>query len=120
MASPMALAEQYWTAFSTGDTAKLNDIINDDISFEGPMVQLSGRESFMQAMTGMAQTWKCSHEPIQRVEDGDTAVMLYDFVMTEPVKQTVRMTEWFRTRDGKLSEIKLLFDTAKFTSPADM
>ena len=68
MASPMALAEQYWSAFS----------------------------------------------------NGDTAVMLYDFVMTEPVKQTVRMTEWFRTSGGKLSEIRLMFDTAKFTSPADM
>ena len=120
MASPMALAEQYWSAFSNGDTAMLNDIINDDISFEGPMVQLAGREPFMQAMTGLAQTWKCSHRPIQSVEDGETAVMLYDFVMTEPVKQTVRMTEWFRARGGKLSEIKLMFDTAKFTSPTGM
>ncbi len=120
MASALATAEKYLAAFGAGDIATLNDLVSDDITFEGPMVQLSGREPFMQAMTGLAKTWKSDHEHIRAVENGENAVLLYDFVMTEPIGQTVRMTEWYRVRNGKIDEIRLLFDTAKFTPPAGM
>ena len=86
----------------------------------GPMTKIEGREPFMQAMTGLAKAWKSDHKRIRAIGNGEDAALLYDFVMTEPIKQTVRMTEWYRVRNGKIDEIRLLFDTAKFTPPDGM
>ncbi len=120
MASALATAERYLAAFSTGDIDTISSLVSDDIVFEGPMAHFEGREPFMQAMTGLAKTWKSDHKRIRAIENGDSAALLYDFVMTEPIKQTVRMTEWYRVRNGKIDEIRLLFDTAKFTPPSGM
>ena len=117
MASALAIAEKYLSAFSAGDTKTINDLVSDNIVFDGPMMKIEGREQFMQAMTGLAKSWKSDHKRIRAIGDGEDAALLYDFVMTEPIKQTVRMTEWYRVRGGKIDEIRLLFDTAKFTPP---
>ncbi len=120
MATALAIAEKYLAAFSAGDTKAINDLIGDSIVFDGPMMKIEGREPFMQAMTGLAKAWKSDHKHIRAIGNGEDAALLYDFVMTEPIKQTVRMTEWYRVRNGKIDEIRLLFDTAKFTPPDGM
>ena len=118
MASALATAEKYLAAFGNGDIDTIDSLVADSIRFDGPMVQLEGRDAFIQAMTGLAKSWRTTHKRLRAVENGQDAAILYDFVMTEPVQQTVRMTEWYRVKNGKIEEIRLLFDTAKFT-PTD-
>ena len=38
--------------------------------------------------------------------------------MTAPVRQTVAMVEWYQVEDGKITDIRLMFDTAGFKMPS--
>ena len=43
---------------------------------------------------------------------------MYDFVMSAPIQQSVPMVEFIRIRNGRISDIRLLFDTAAFEMPS--
>ena len=117
MQSPMSMAKAYLTAFDDKNVGDIENLIGESFRFEGPIMKFEDKRSFIDMADGMTKGWDCRHENVEGLEQGDQAVLRYDFVMASPVPQTVHMVEWYRVRDGQIEDIRLMFDSAKFIMP---
>ncbi len=117
MTSPLSVAKQFLGAFTAKDADKIRNLIGEEMRFEGPMMRFDDRDSFLAGLCPLVQGWDTRHENIRALEQGDEVALMYDWVMTAPLQQSVPMMEWYRVKEGKIVDIKLMFDTAKFTPP---
>lgn len=117
MGSPLTTAKAYLEAFAAKDIDALPGFFGDKFRFDGPMMQFDSAEAFTGMLREMAQGWVCEHKISREIEAGNEAVLAYDLVMTAPIAQTVPMFEWVTVENGKITDIKLMFDTAKMKMP---
>jgi len=103
-------------AFTSGDIDSALDMITDDFTFSGPILQAEGKEAFAEGAV-MAATVATGITMHRQVEQGDNVVSMYDFELGEPAMVgKVSMTEWNTIRDGKIASSRLFFDTAAFNA----
>ena len=119
MGSTLTVAKAYLAAFAAKDIDKLEGFLADKFRFDGPMMQFDSADAFTGMLRELAQAWDCEHKISREIEAGNEAVLAYDLVMTAPIAQNVPMFEWIRVEDGKITDIKVMFDTAKMTMPAE-
>ncbi len=104
------------TAFTSGDIDGALDMVTEDFTFSGPMLQAEGRDAFAEGavMAAAIATGVTMH---RQVEQGDNVVSMYDFELGAPATVgRVSMTEWNTIRDGKIASSRLFFDTAEFNA----
>ncbi len=118
MTSPLTVAKGYLAAFAAKDLEKLPSFIGDPFRFKGPMMEFENSAAFIGAMKEIARTWQCEHKIFREIERGNDAVLVYDLVMAAPIAQTATMFEWYRVEDGKITDIRLMFDTATLKMPS--
>jgi predicted SnoaL-like aldol condensation-catalyzing enzyme len=119
MGSPLTVAKAYLEAFANRNVDALPGFFAEKFRFDGPMMQFDSAAAFTGMLREMAQVWTCDHKISREIEAGNEAVLAYDLVMTAPIAQTVAMVEWVRVEDGKITDIKLMFDTAKMAMPGE-
>ncbi len=117
MATALTISKQFLDAFAAKDGDRVAGLIGDNFNFRGPVMQFDDRASFVGAMAELAGQWDCRHDNLQAIEQDGNVALRYDFVMRKPVVQSLPMMEWHRIEDGKIAEIQLMFDTAKFSMP---
>lgn len=109
-----AVFRSYLEAFTSGDIDGAMELITDDFSFVGPILQSEGKEAFL-AGSQAAQAMAKGHRMLRQFEDGDEVVSIYEFEVGPPATPgSVLMAEWNTVRDGKLASARLIFDTAQF------
>lgn len=106
---PMDIVKLYHAAFETHDFAKARALMRDDFRFVGPMMAAHSPEEMFEKMKAFdcAFTNSVAH----MAECGDTVAVLFDCKFTRPFSATIRMSEWFTVRDGKLASATLVYDT---------
>ena len=119
MSSPLVVAKEFLAAFAARDIEKQSAFIGDPFRFEGPMMTFDNATTFTAAMKDIAQAWRCEHKILREIEYGENAILVYDLIMTAPIPQTATMFEWYRVKDGKITDIRLMFDTASLKMPAE-
>jgi predicted SnoaL-like aldol condensation-catalyzing enzyme len=104
----------YLERFTGGDVEGAAELLADDFTFRGPMVQTDSKAEFLASTTpvaAVARGVKIHHA----WADGDDVCMIYDFEIETPAGAgSVLMAEWAVIRDGKLVSSRLVFDTAAF------
>jgi len=106
----------FMEAFSSGNIDAALDLITDDFSFSGPILQAEGKEAFFEGAQMAAAIVK-GFTIHRQVEHEDQVVSMYDFEVGAPAMPgKVSMTEWNTIRDGKLASSRLFFDTAAFNA----
>lgn len=118
MSSPLVVAKGYLAAFAAKDLEKLATFIGDPFRFKGPMMAFDNPAAFIDTMKEIAQAWRCEHKILREIEHGQDAILVYDLVMTAPIPQTTTMFEWYRIKDGKITDVRLMFDTASMKMPS--
>ncbi|GMQ85858.1 MAG: hypothetical protein BMS9Abin07_1426 [Acidimicrobiia bacterium] len=114
--SNAAVVRTYLDAFTSGDIDGAMDLIADDFSFAGPIVQSEGKQAFVEGSQA-AQAIAKGYTMLRQFEDGDDVVSLYEFELGAPATPgTVLMSEWNTVRHGKLTSARLVFDTAQFSA----
>jgi ketosteroid isomerase-like protein len=114
--SPVAAVNAYLTAFTSGDFEAAYALIADDFVFEGPMLQSTGKEAFVEGSQGLQPIVR-GHTMHRQFADGDEVCSFYDFdVQTPAGSGSVTMAEWNVVRDGRLTSARLVFDTAAFAA----
>jgi len=109
-----AVVRAYLDAFTSGDFETAMDLIADDFSFSGPILQSEGKEAFVEGSKA-AQAMAAGYSMLRQFEDGDEVVSIYEFELAAPAMPgKVLMSEWNTVRDGKLASARLVFDTAQF------
>lgn len=107
---------EYLDRFTSGDLDGARDLLAEDFSFTGPVLQAEGRDEFLAGASGLAPIVRGA-EMLRQWEDGEEVCSVYEFKVETPVGAgSIPMTEWCRVRDGKLVSARLIFDTAQMAA----
>lgn len=106
----------YLERFTSGDVGGAAELLADEFSFVGPMLQATGKTEFLAGAAGLGPIVRGCEMRRQWV-DGDEVCSVYDLNIETPAGAgSIPMAEWSVVRDGKLVSSRLLFDTAAMTA----
>jgi ketosteroid isomerase-like protein len=107
---------EYLDRFTAGDIAGAAELLTDDFSFDGPILQSEGKAAFLAGASGLGPIVRGNQMIRQWVED-DQVCSIYEFKIETPAGPgSITMTEWATVRDGKLASARLIFDTAEMAA----
>jgi hypothetical protein len=104
------IVRSYHDAWTTGDLATARTYLADDVDFQGPIERYNSADQFAQALGGFAGML-IRVDLVQEHYSTDGAALLYDCV-TAPVG-TIRTAEFFRLENGRIVQIRLVFDATE-------
>ncbi len=113
MASPLEIVQKYQAATGKGDFATARKLVHDDLAFHGPIDKFNKPEPLFEALKTLMRI-------VERVEiqkvfvDGNDVCVLYD--MVTKTSGTELIVEWFKVKDGKISNIRVVFDARPFAN----
>lgn len=106
----------YLDRFTSGDIVGAAELLTEDFSFRGPMLQSEGKADFLAGAAQLGPIVR-GYELQRQWEDGDEVCSVYDFKIETPAGAgAIPMAEWNTFRDGKLASARLIFDTATMAS----
>ena len=97
----------YYDAWTSRDLDRARGYLADDLEFQGSLQRFTRANDFIPALEQFLQILE-DVRLLKELYEGDDAMMLYDCV-TGPAG-TIRTAEAFTVRDGKIRDIKLVFD----------
>ena len=109
--STQQLIETYHNAWTAGDYVTARRCLADDLDFKGSIDAFHKADDFVVALKrfqGMLRGVKL----LKSFFDQDGAALLYDCDTVTPAG-VIRTAEFFSTSNGKISEIRLVFDAAE-------
>lgn len=102
----------YLERFTQGDIDGAAELLDEDFTFTGPILQATGKADFLTGSTAaaaMARGCEIHHQWV----DGDSVCSVYDFKVETPTgRGSIPMAEWSVIQGGKLVSSRLIFDTA--------
>ena len=113
-ASAREIVESYRAALAQGDFATARTLMQDTMTFQGPLDTFSTADQYLEAARKLASI-------IQRIDlkkefvDGEDVCVLYDMVTNTPAG-TAFIAEWYQVKNGKIANIKVLFDARPFAA----
>ncbi|HEY7063186.1 MAG TPA: nuclear transport factor 2 family protein [Chloroflexota bacterium] len=112
-----ALVQAYYDSWKGGmatyDEARLRSVLAPDLHFEGPIAGMrDGLEPFVVGLAGFVRALRAC-QMVQQVYTGDEAAALYDCELGA-AGGTLRFAEFIRVQNGKIQEIRLLYDPSEF------
>ena len=105
------IIEAYHDAWTKKNLSKARSFLADKLSFSGSMDTFSNADDFMKSLemlTGMINSVKL----IKAYYDENGGVQLYDIDTPTPAGN-IRTVEFFSVINGKISDIKLVFDATE-------
>jgi hypothetical protein len=114
MASAGSIVADYQQALGRGDFDGARKLLDDKLSFHGPIETFSRPEPYLESL-------KKLHHIIKRIDvkksfvDGDDVCVLYDMVTDTPAG-TAFIAEWYQVKRGKIAEIRVVFDARPFAA----
>ena len=109
--SARELIETYHKAWTTGDFDIARRCLADDLDFKGSIDAFRKADDFVGALKGF-QGMLRGVTLIKSFFDQDGAALLYDCDSATPAG-VIRTAEFFSTKNGKISEIRLVFDASE-------
>lgn len=108
---PLDLANQYMKIFfESGSVEPLSNILSDDFTFTGPFYQFHSARAYIDALKSDPPE-SMSYRIIESYENENSACLIYEFI--KPGISTL-MSQIFTISNGKISDIKLIFDASVF------
>jgi hypothetical protein len=105
------LIETYHAAWTGGDFAKAKECLAGNLDFRGSIDSFSRAEDFLASLTRF-QGMLHGVTVLQRRFDDNGGALLYDCDTVSPAG-VIRTAEFFTVRDGKIVEIRLVFDATE-------
>ncbi|MER8374130.1 nuclear transport factor 2 family protein [Mesorhizobium sp. M1338] len=111
--APLDIATAFTKAWTSHDLEKAASFVADDVVFDGPMQQSTGKKSYLEGLT------KLSHDVtgvriIAAFGDDRQALLMYD-LMTRS-SGALSCAKHLTVRGGKIHSDKLTFDSKKLGS----
>jgi hypothetical protein len=105
------LIETYHKAWTTGDFDAARRCLADDLDFKGSIDAFHRADDFVGALKGFQNLLR-GVTLISSLFDQDGAALLYDCDSATPAG-VIRSAEFFSTKNGKISAIRLVFDASE-------
>jgi len=101
------VATIYFDAWKVNDFDTMRSLVDDDVTFSGPLAQLEGAEDYIKGIKGMSQI--TSDIVIRKVfVDGPDVLTWYDLHTT--VADPVPVANWVHVEDGRITSLQVAFD----------
>lgn len=108
------VVDQYLDAFYRGDFETARALLADDLSFNGPFVQVEGADQFIASADGLRRIVR-GHRTLRQWRHGEEISTLYEMKIETPAGTgSVVVSEWNTVRGGEVVSATLVFDTAEF------
>lgn len=104
------IVDGYSSAWASGDLKTARSYLADNLEFRGSIDNFNDADSLISALSVFLHILK-SVKIIRTFYDEDEAILMYDCVTDSPAG-TIRTVEYFKVDDGKIKEIKLVFDAS--------
>lgn len=112
--SPAQVVERYLQTFYLGDFETARGLVADDLSFNGPFVQVQGADRFFASAQPLRQVVN-GHSVVRHWEEDNEVSTMYEMQLKTPAGEgSVLVSEWNTVRKGKVASARLVFDTAAF------
>ncbi|MEI6668633.1 MAG: nuclear transport factor 2 family protein [Acidobacteriota bacterium] len=105
------IVRPYFDAWTSGDMARARTYLADDLDFQGAIDRFNRADAFVPALSGFAGMLVRT-DLLHEFYTDDAAALLYDCVSPTPAG-TIRTAEFLRVKDGKIVEIRLVFDASE-------
>ena len=102
------IVKGYYLAWTSKDLAAARSYLSPNLNFQGSIDRFDNADDFARALGGFTQML-VETRLISEFYGETDAMLLYDCVTPTPAG-TIRTAEYFRVQDGKIQEIKLVFD----------
>ena len=101
------VASAYFDAWKINDFDTMRSLVDDDITFCGPLAQLQGAQDYMEGIKGMS---RITSEIVIRKTfvDGPDVLTWYDLHTT--VAPPVPVANWLHIEEGKITSLQVAFD----------
>ena len=107
-----AYYESWRNGISSFDEARLEEILAEDLDFEGPIAgKRQGATGFIRGLSRFVEGLQAPIRVLQQVDSGQKAAVLYDADLPQG---TMRFAEFFAVDGGRIRAIKLLYDAAQY------
>lgn len=111
-------AEQVWQTFMQSIDQKTDvwqNLLSDDVSFTGPVMQIQGKEAYIKTTLDFFQIVKDFQ--LHRYTASDSLVATEEsFTVTTPSggELTLDVAEFYEVQDGKIKSVKIYYDAEEF------
>jgi len=115
MSKNIELIKKYNEGFANKDMQAVRALLNDDFTFNGPMMQFNSPDEMIAGLQNCP--FEASHALKHIIEQDNHVVQIFDWVVTAPFEASIEMCEHLQIKDNTIIAGNLYFDTAKM--PAD-
>jgi ketosteroid isomerase-like protein len=105
------LIKNYHDAWTTGDITRARGYLADDLDFRGSIDTFNKADEFVAALTQFQHMLR-GVTVLKSFFNESGAALLYDCDTAGPAG-VVRTAEFFTVRNGKIAEIRLVFDATE-------
>lgn len=101
-------ARQFLAAFYAGAREDARALLDDDLDFAGPLVQIRGADAFLDS-AGPLLTATVGHTVRQSFTNGEEVCLIHD-VALRGANRPVAMADWLSVRAGRVVAERVFFD----------
>lgn len=114
MSQDLKLLRKYYEGWKDGLFD--SDLFVEDLTFHGPLSQAENFTEFKQLMQEMTKLFEVEGIEFKAlfVDGYGNGCAVYDFVTNKPTKMRTECAELFHIEDGKIKEIRLIFDARQW------
>jgi len=111
----LEVVNQYYDLLNNKNFSGLKDLLSENMSFTGPVVQRSGANGYIDALKRLFKFHKKS-QVLQQFENGNDVCSIYGLIMDKPAggSLSVVIADWIRVVDGRIAEQKIYYDPREF------
>jgi hypothetical protein len=111
---PAAIAATYMSAWKERDFATLRSLLADDVTFSGPLAELTSADDCVDGLRRMSQIMT-DIVVRKRLADDTDAITWFD--LHTSVAPPVPTANWSHIEDGKITRIRVAFDARPLAPP---
>ncbi|MER8828814.1 nuclear transport factor 2 family protein [Mesorhizobium sp. M0938] len=111
--APLDIAIAFTKAWTSHDLEKAATYVADDVVFDGPMQQSTGKDPYLKGLTKLSQDVS-GVRLIAAFGDDSQALLMYDLLTDS--SGALSCAKHLSTSDGKIRRDKLTFDTKQLGS----
>jgi|ERR1043165_7506995 len=104
------IVDRYNRALEKKDFTAARALLADDLTFEGPLDRFERADDYVEAITRLYGMVKGVRRIATITEGADVA---HFYLLQTPVADAP-VAEWYRIRDGRISELRAYFDARPF------
>jgi hypothetical protein len=113
---PATVAATYFEAWRANDVDRLRTILDDDVSFRGPLAEVQGADEYADSIRGLfAGTEKLDVHKV--FVDGEDVLTWFDLHM--PGAPPAPVASWIHLQDGRVKRVQVTFDPRGMLAAAE-